>query len=67
VDNPLTGYYNDDTSQVVSGVLVTADLTLTNGADTVNLVTTQFLSSSSSLGSSMLAMTTTAAGTPTPT
>ena len=45
-------------SQVVSGVLVTTDLTLTNGVNTVNLVATQLLSS---LGSSVLA-TTIAAG-----
>jgi hypothetical protein len=44
--------------QVVSGVLVTTDLTLTNGANTVNLVATQHLSSLGS--SSMLAMTTAA-------
>jgi hypothetical protein len=45
---------------VVSGVLVTTDLTLTNGANTVNLVATQVLSSSS--GSSSILSMTTAAG-----
>jgi hypothetical protein len=43
--------------QVVSGVLVTTDLTLTNGADSVHLVATQYLSS---VASSMLSMATVA-------
>jgi hypothetical protein len=56
------GNINSITYQVVSGVLVTTDLTLTNGANTVNLVATQYLGAAA-LGSSMLAMTT-VAGTP---
>ncbi|ELR20297.1 uncharacterized protein ACA1_030070 [Acanthamoeba castellanii str. Neff] len=50
---------NSITYQVVSGVLITTDLSVTNGVHTVNLVATQHLSSQ--VGSSMLSTTTVAA------